>query len=192
MADEGRGSTATSEPPRRERAQRTGRQRQGLAVAGFAVALCMAGAGLAAGALRSPQPLATPRLGPEVPATTMDLAINEANNSPVLVTHPTEPRFVALANRLDGPDFSCSLQVSGDSGQSWASPQGAPTLPAGAEKCYAPEIAFDARGRLFGSPDEDVGHAAPSSAARSCGSLRSIGPAASMTRARAASAEWKP
>ncbi len=79
----------------------------------------------------------------------MDLAINEANNSPVLVTDPTEPRFVALANRLDGPDFSCSLQVSGDSGQSWASPQGAPTLPAGAEKCYAPEIAFDARGRLF-------------------------------------------
>ncbi len=149
MADESSGTRDTREPWRWESALARVRQRRALAVAGFAVALCAAGAGLAAGALRSPQPLSTPRLGPEVPATTTDLGINEANNSPMLVADPTEPRFVALANRLDAPDFSCALQVSGDSGQSWTSAQGAPELPAGAEKCYAPEIAFDARGRLY-------------------------------------------
>jgi len=44
---------------------------------------------------------------------------------------------------------------------------------------------------ISGSPDEDVGHAAAVPTTRSCGSLSSMGPAASMTRARAASAEWK-
>lgn len=47
-------------------------------------------------------------------------------------------------------------------------------------------------GLKWGSPDEHVGQATFFSAARSWGSLRSIGPAASMTRARAASAEWNP
>ncbi len=42
---------------------------------------------------------------------------------------------------------------------------------------------------LNGSPDDHVGHATAFVAGRSWGSLSSIGPAASMTRARAASAE---
>ena len=43
-----------------------------------------------------------------------------------------------------------------------------------------------------GSPDHDVDQDASFQTTRSCGSLMSMGPAASMTRARAASAEWNP
>jgi len=79
----------------------------------------------------------------------MDRGPGVASNSPLLVADPTEPRFVVLANRLDAPDFSCALQVSGDSGRTFAPANPVPTLPAGAEKCYAPEVAFDRTGTLF-------------------------------------------
>jgi hypothetical protein len=59
---------------------------------------------------------AGPRIGPNEPVTPTDLVARTANNSPLLVADPTEPRFVVLANRLDGPDFGCALQVSGDGG----------------------------------------------------------------------------
>lgn len=89
------------------------------------------------------------RVGPNVPATPEDLVDRTANNSPLLVADPTESRFVVLANRQDGPDFNCALQVSGDSGHGWVSANPVPALPAGADKCYAPEVAFDRRGRLY-------------------------------------------
>ena len=80
--------------------------------------------------------------------TATDLRRAEANNSPALAADPTQPRFVALAHRSDSPEFSCGLQVSGDGGRGWQPADPVPVLPEGAEKCYAPEVAFDRRGRL--------------------------------------------
>lgn len=84
----------------------------------------------------------------ELPVTAMDMVEQPANNSPQLAVDPTEERFVVLANRLDGPDFGCALQVSGDAGRSWVSVDPVPDLPEGADKCYGPEIAFNADGAL--------------------------------------------
>lgn len=85
----------------------------------------------------------------ETPATAADLAYGPANNSPLLAADPTDGRFIALANRLDAPDFSCALQVSGDRGASWQPARPITQLPAGAEKCYAPDIVFDRHGVLY-------------------------------------------
>lgn len=90
-----------------------------------------------------------PSVIPEVPVTATDLRRAEANNSPALAADPTQPRFVALAHRSDAPEFSCGLQVSGDGGRGWQPADPVPVLPEGAEKCYAPEIAFDSKGRLY-------------------------------------------
>lgn len=86
---------------------------------------------------------------PEVPVTATDLLVQSANNSPQLVVDPNDERAVVLANRLDGPDFGCALQLSGDGGRSWVPAEPVPTLPKGAEKCYAPEVAFDRSGKLY-------------------------------------------
>lgn len=91
----------------------------------------------------------TPRVLPEAPVTAMDQGVGLANNSPSLVADPTEPRFVALANRLDAPDFGCALQVSGDGGRGWVTAAPVTELPPGADKCYAPEVAFDRHGVLY-------------------------------------------
>ena len=90
-----------------------------------------------------------PTVGREAPATATDLRAPSANNSPSVVAEPGEPRFVVLAHRLDAPEFGCGLQVSGDGGARWAGARPVPTLPEGAERCYAPEAAFDRQGRLY-------------------------------------------
>ncbi len=89
------------------------------------------------------------RVGPDLPVTATDVRVPEANNSPVLAQDPTEARFVAIASRLDGPDFGCALHLSGDGGRYWVPVQPVPELPPGAEKCYAPELAFDGEGTLY-------------------------------------------
>lgn len=86
--------------------------------------------------------------GLEVPVTPMHQEVAPANNSPTLLADPEDPDFVVMANRLDAPDFSCALHVSGDGGRAWAPLSPVPELPAGAEKCYAPEVAFDTKGIL--------------------------------------------
>lgn len=91
----------------------------------------------------------SPRVRSEVPVTTTDLITTPANNSPLLAVDPTEKRFVVLANRLDGPDFGCSLQLSGDGGRGWFTVDAVTQLPRGAEKCYAPEVGFDRKGILY-------------------------------------------
>ncbi len=90
-----------------------------------------------------------PTVAPEVPATAMDLEFGAANNSPRLLADPTNPAFLALANRIDAPDFSCALQISGDGGRGWQTAQPVPELPLGADKCYGAEIAFDKMGILY-------------------------------------------
>ncbi len=99
-----------------------------------------------------------------MPATPSNRPLSPAHNSPVLRADPTDSRFLVLANRLDAPDFSCALHVSGDGGQGWTSTLPLPTLPPGVDKCYAPEVAFDGNGALHylfvglaGAGNEPVG-----------------------------------
>lgn len=94
-------------------------------------------------------PAIAPRVGPNVPVTLEDLTNRTVNNSPLLRADPTNGRFVVLASRLDGPDFGCALQVSGDRGRGWLTVNPVAALPPGAEKCYAPEVAFDRSGALY-------------------------------------------
>lgn len=88
------------------------------------------------------------RTGEEVPVTSNFAPQPRGHNSPALAVDPTDARFVAAAYRVDGPDFDCGLAVSGDGGNGWIPARPVPRLPEGAEKCYAPEVAFDGDGVL--------------------------------------------
>ncbi|HVE47467.1 MAG TPA: sialidase family protein [Acidimicrobiales bacterium] len=90
-----------------------------------------------------------PRVHEELPATANTLVAPLAQNSPMLVADPRDSRLVVLANRVDAPTFGCALQVSGDGGRHWVPANPVPKLPAGADTCYAPEVAFDAEGVLY-------------------------------------------
>ena len=79
----------------------------------------------------------------------MNVSTGPANNSPMLQADPTDDRFVVLANRVDAPDYVCSLQLSGDGGRTWLPADPVPVLPDGADKCFGGEIAFDRHGRLY-------------------------------------------
>lgn len=92
----------------------------------------------------------TVRTSSAVPVTAVNLSRPASQNSPLLAANPDEPRLVALASRIDGPSqFGCQLHLSGDGGTTWIPARPVPTLPKGAERCYAPEIAFDAKGTLY-------------------------------------------
>jgi hypothetical protein len=93
--------------------------------------------------------LSAPVIGEEVPATATVESRGVAMNSPMLAVDPTNSRFVALAHRQDAPDFGCGLEVSGDGGAGFVPADPIPTLPPGAERCYAPEVAFDGKGTLY-------------------------------------------
>jgi hypothetical protein len=120
-------------------------------VSGLLTAAVLGGAELQGGdrhAAGGSEPAARAQAAEEVPVTANDLSAIRAQNSPALAVDPTNPRFVVLANRLDAADFGCALQLSGDGGRGWVTANPVPKLPAGAEKCYAPEIAFDRSGVL--------------------------------------------
>ena len=88
-------------------------------------------------------------VGPLVPVTDMDRTANRANNSPKVVADPGDERFLALANRLDAPDYGCALHLSGDEGASWTPVKPVVDLPYGVQKCYGAEVAIDRKGRLY-------------------------------------------
>ncbi len=73
-----------------------------------------------------------------------------ANNSPSLTRNPAHPDQLAVVNRVDSPAFTCALHLSGDGGATWQ-PSALP-FPAGEEqpaRCFAPDAAFGAGGRLY-------------------------------------------
>lgn len=94
-------------------------------------------------------PSGTATVADDVPVTAVDLSRVSANNSAAIAVDPTEPRFLALASRLDAPQFHCVLSVSGDGGRSWLEVAPVRKLPKGVERCYAPEVGFDADGKLY-------------------------------------------
>lgn len=89
------------------------------------------------------------RLSGQIPVTPQDQGLGAANNSPLLASDPGDARFLAMSNRRDAPDYACGLHVSGDGGAGWVPADPVPQLPAGAEKCYAPEVAIDGQGTLY-------------------------------------------
>ena len=95
--------------------------------------------------------LGAPQVGANVPVTAVNLeqGADRAHNSPVLAQNPAAPAILALASRVDVPQFSCTLTMSGDGGRSWVRATPVPVLPSGAERCYAPQVAFDRSGRLY-------------------------------------------
>ncbi len=133
---------AASTPERKGRLTRS----VGLALA---ISAMTAGVGLLSGLFPSSKEPPRPNVKRSVPVTAMDEGLSPAHNSPEVIADPTEPRFLVLANRLDAPDFSCALQVSGNGGRGWVSVQTVRELPEGAEKCYAPEVSFDSSGTLY-------------------------------------------
>jgi len=133
-------TTAVPEPAPR------GRLRPVICCGVLVSVLALAGGG---GTVRAATTGRTPAVRPEVAVSGLDRRLQLAHNSPSLAADPTGPRFVAMAGRLDNPDFGCTLHLSGDGGRGWIPVKPVPRLPAKAEKCYAPEIAFDADGLLY-------------------------------------------
>ncbi|MEA2143923.1 MAG: hypothetical protein QOI64_2353 [Solirubrobacteraceae bacterium] len=87
--------------------------------------------------------------GPDLPVNpgARNPADISANNSPALAQNPRRPAELAIANRIDSPDYSCALRVSHDHGVHWSSVK--VPIPRGeGHKCYAPDVAFGADGTL--------------------------------------------
>ena len=117
--------------------------------AAIALALVLAGA---AGVVLSPvvEPESSARvLGGDRPVNpgATDLGDISANNSPTLARNPRDPANLAVANRIDSPDFSCALQVSFDRGARWRRTR-VPIPEGEGPKCYAPDVTFAADGTL--------------------------------------------
>lgn len=70
-----------------------------------------------------------------------------AHNSPAAAADPGRAGSVAMADRIDTPDFSCSVSVSRNAAVTWR-PLALP-LPAGVPNCYWPDVGFDGGGRLL-------------------------------------------
>lgn len=75
-----------------------------------------------------------------------DRADITAHTSPTLVRNPRRDSQLAVVNRIDTPDFGCALHVSHDRGRTWR-PAAFPS-PRRDGKCFAPDAAFAADGRL--------------------------------------------
>ena len=84
--------------------------------------------------------------GPNRPVN-QDTGSVAAHNSPDVVVSPVDPRTMAVAGRVDRPDFSAGVHVTRDGGQTWS--DSVLILPAGQSRPYQPQLAFDARGTLF-------------------------------------------
>lgn len=137
--DRGDGAERVLRPIPRGRKQFARSALAGLTVLGVA-------AGLLVGVIDSGG-TSQPSVQHDGPVSAMDRVAKPSNNSPTMVADPTESRFVVEANRLDAP-YGCSMNLSGDGGRTWVGANPIP-LPAGADSCYAPEVAFDRRGRLY-------------------------------------------
>ncbi len=115
----------------------------------IALALVLVGT---AGVLLSPvvEPPSSARvMGSDRPVNpgATDLGDISANNSPTIARNPRDPANLAVANRIDSPDFSCALNVSFDRGARWRRTR--VPIPAGeGPKCYAPDVTFSADGAL--------------------------------------------
>lgn len=71
----------------------------------------------------------------------------DANNSPAVARNPRRPQNLVVVQRIDSPSFSALLEASFDGGATWAT-QSLP-LPEGADRPFAPDVAFGPDGTLY-------------------------------------------
>jgi len=76
-----------------------------------------------------------------------DLGDISAHNSPTVIRNPRDRRNLVVTNRIDSPDFSCTVHVSSDGGRRWR-PTRVPIPPGPGRKCYAADAVFGADGTL--------------------------------------------
>lgn len=84
-----------------------------------------------------------------ISASARDPADIRANNSPTVAQNPRDPARLVVVNRIDTPQYSCAMHVSGDGGGTWT--ETAIPFPAAGEqppRCFAPDAAFGADGTL--------------------------------------------
>jgi len=119
----------------------------GRALAGLALVAVGAGTLLLGSSIDGSNRVRVEAAGGPVAAGARDPRDIRANNSPNLVRNGRDPRQLAVANRVDTPRYGCALHLSSDSGATWTESQVA--VPAGdTGACFAPDVAFDAGGRL--------------------------------------------
>jgi hypothetical protein len=70
-----------------------------------------------------------------------------ANNSPTVAQNPRRPENLVVVNRVDGPRYTCGVHVSSDGGGRWARVR-LPIPPGEEPKCFAPDVAFTADGKV--------------------------------------------
>lgn len=75
------------------------------------------------------------------------VSVNQ-HNSPSIAQNPKDPANLVVGNRIDRPVRSGVLHVSTDSGKTWAD-IALPLPDSGKEPGFAPDVAFDANGRLY-------------------------------------------
>ncbi len=115
---------------------------------GLALALLGAGAVLVSTSFDKPrkaEPLGRNLPVNEGAGNALDLS---AHNSPSLERNPRNPANLVVADRVDSPRYSCTLNVSFDGGGNWN--QTPIPAPAREEpKCFAPDVAFGPDGTLY-------------------------------------------
>ena len=70
-----------------------------------------------------------------------------AHNSPAAAVHPQRPEVLVVADRIDTPQFSCSVSRSTNGGLTWESID-LPLAP-GQPNCHSPDVTFTASGDLL-------------------------------------------
>lgn len=115
----------------------------------FLGVLLLLGGGLVAGGIILISASSSLTLTTSVPVTVNasdQFAAVGADNSPSLASDPVSPDHLAVAVRIDRPDFNCAVYASADRGKTWR--RGQLTMPTGATGCYTPALAFSSSGDL--------------------------------------------
>jgi hypothetical protein len=145
-------TTQLEEPPVEPRSRRRGRVRLSATWIVAGLALLVAGVGTLLVSRAFDEPVVVRALGTNLPvndgaANPLDLS---ANNSPALVQSPVDAANLVLANRVDSPEYSCSLSASFDGGGRWTPTTiPAPLDTSAGTKCFAPDVAFGRDGTLY-------------------------------------------
>lgn len=145
-------STTTTETEAAEPARPDGRRSKSSGRAGKAMALGALGLVLiAVGALMA---IGREKGGAQTRVTAGgNVTVNQdpsgltAHNSPAVAVSPVDPNVLAVAGRIDRPQFGAGVHVSRDGGTTWADV--GLVLPAGKNRAFTPEVAFDAKGNLY-------------------------------------------
>ena len=122
-------------------------------LAGLALCAALGAVGAGVFVIGSSRPEASLRpvaAGRPVNAGARDDSDVRAHNSPTVARNPVHPSNLAVAARVDTPEYSCSLHISHDDARTWAEvpipfPEGEELPP----RCFAPDVAYGGDGVLY-------------------------------------------